>query len=72
MLGSRIDQDALMAISPNEKFAEELKKMVRYWELEFDLDKWSITGVLLDVAVDVLFETHKIDFELDDEEDDDE
>lgn len=61
-----------MAISPNEKFAEELKKMVRYWELEFDLDKWSITGVLLDVAVDVLFETHKIDFELDDEEDDDE
>ena len=62
-----------MPISPNEKFSEELKKMVRYWELEFDLDKWSITGVLLDVAVDVLFETHKIDeFDEEDEEDDEE
>jgi hypothetical protein len=62
-----------MAISPNEKFAEELRKVVKYWEIEFDLDKWSITGVMLDVAVDVLFETYRIEeeFDLDDEEDDD-
>ena len=61
-----------MPISPNEKFAEELKKMVRYWEIEFDLDKWSMTGALLDVAVDVLFGTHgmEIDLEFEDEEED--
>ena len=52
-----------MPISPNEKFAEELQKVVRYWEIEFDLDKWSITGVLLDVAVDVLFENHRLESE---------
>jgi hypothetical protein len=71
MLGSKTHQDAIMAISPNEKFADELHKMVKYWELEFDLDKWSITGVLLDVAVDVLFETNRIDFETEIEDDED-
>lgn len=43
--------------------------MIRYWQIEFDLDKWSITGVLLDVAVDVLFENESIENE---EEEDDE
>jgi hypothetical protein len=62
----------MMPISPNEKFAEELQKMVRYWEIEFDLDKWSITGVLLDVAVDVLFDNHQLPDDSDEDEDDDE
>jgi hypothetical protein len=58
-----------MPISPNEKFQEELHKMVRYWQIEFDLDKWSITGVLLDVAVDVLFENQSLDLDEVEEED---
>ena len=60
-----------MPITPGEKFAEELTKMVRYWQLEFDLEKFTVTGVLLDVAVDVLFGTHEEDHE-EDEEDDEE
>jgi hypothetical protein len=39
---------------------------------KFDLDKWSITGVLLDVAVDVLFDNHQLPDDLDEDEDDDE
>lgn len=44
-----------MPISPVEKFNQELGKMVMYWRTEFELDKFSVTGALLDTAVDVLF-----------------
>ena len=61
-----------MAISPAEKFNEELGKMVVYWRTEFDLDKFSITGALLDTAVDVLFGTLDPPGDTDDDEEDDE
>lgn len=65
-----------MPISPVEKFNQELGKMVIYWRTEFELDKFSVTGALLDTAVDVLFggldpETIDEEHEDDDEEDDD-
>jgi len=57
--------------APSDKFSEETKKLVRYWQAEFDLDHFTVVGVLLDVAVDVLFGDHD-PFTMDDEEDEDE
>ena len=65
-----------MPVTPAEKFKEELTKLVRYWEIEFELEHWTIVGVFMDLAVDITFGTHKADEEDDeddeqDEEDDD-
>ena len=61
-----------MPISPVEKFNQELGKMVLYWRTEFELDKFSVTGALLDTAVDVLFGGLEPDLNDDDDEDEDE
>ena len=59
--------------TPSDKFCEETKKLVRYWQAEFDLDHFTVVGVLLDVAVDVLFGEHDpFAFDDDDDDDDDE
>ena len=33
---------------------EEVKRQVVYWQTEFDMDKWSVAGVLFDIAMDLL------------------
>tara|TARA_R110001592_G_scaffold122620_3_gene329580 strand:+ start:20975 stop:21151 length:177 start_codon:yes stop_codon:yes gene_type:complete len=58
-----------MPVTPGEKFAEELIKMVKYWQIEFELEKFTVVGALLDVAVDVLFGNHE---DAEDEEEDEE
>ena len=46
----------------------EVQKHVNYWMTEFDLDKWQVSGVLFDIAMDRLM---VIDVD-DDEDDEDE
>tara|TARA_R110001592_G_scaffold182683_5_gene426079 strand:- start:10607 stop:10777 length:171 start_codon:yes stop_codon:yes gene_type:complete len=55
-------------ISPAEKMKMEVQKHVNYWMTEFDLDKWQVSGVLFDIAMDRLM---VIDVD-DDEDDEDE
>ena len=62
-----------------DKFREELKARIRWWATEFDLDQWTIVGVLFDAAVDALYgtDTEGIDdgdedYDYDDDEDEDE
>ena len=57
-----------MTIPPAEKFKEDLQKRLVWWETEFDLDHWAMVGVLLDVAVDLLFGSATEDEEDEDEE----
>jgi len=51
-----------------DKFKEELEARVMWWQTEFDLDHFSVVGVLMDVAVDKLFGYEPDD---DDEDEDD-
>ncbi len=67
MLGCGTGADA-MTIPPAEKFKEDLQKRLVWWETEFDLDHFAMVGVLLDVAVDLLFGSASAE---EDEEDDD-
>ena len=53
MLGCRIAEDAVVK-SPPQKMHEEVKRQVVYWQTEFDMDKWSVAGVLFDIAMDLL------------------
>ena len=53
MLGSRTAENALVK-SPSQKMQEEVKKHVAYWQMEFDMDKWQVAGVMFDIAMDVL------------------
>ena len=50
-----------------EKFREELDTRIKWWETEFDLDHFSVVGVLMAAAVDILF---GFDPDEDDDEDD--
>ncbi len=59
-----------MPITPAEKFNEELGKMVVYWMTEFELDRFSVTGALIDTSIDVLFGSLEPPKDLDDEEED--
>jgi len=63
MLGRRTDKDAFVK-TPPEKMHEEVKRQVVYWQTEFDMDKWSVAGVLFDIAMDLLMM-----IELDEEDD---
>tara|TARA_R110000824_G_scaffold367453_3_gene556612 strand:+ start:1739 stop:1939 length:201 start_codon:yes stop_codon:yes gene_type:complete len=58
--------------SAADKFKEDMEKRVQWWTTEFDLDHWSIVGVLMDVCVDQLFGMGPPDDDDDDDEDDDE
>ena len=40
--------------SPPQKMHEEVKRQVVYWQTEFDMDEWSVAGVLFDIAMDLL------------------
>ena len=53
MLGSGTSEDAVVK-SPPQKMHEEVKRQVVYWQTEFDMDKWSVAGVLFDIAMDLL------------------
>ncbi len=55
-------------ISPAQKMKMEVEKHVAYWMTEFELDKWQVSGVLFDIAMDRLM---IIDAHDDEEEDDD-
>ena len=57
-------------ISPAEKMKIEVQKHVNYWMTEFELDKWQVSGVLFDIAMDRLM-IIDVDDDDDDEEDDD-
>tara|TARA_R100001082_G_scaffold48102_1_gene25836 strand:+ start:54 stop:251 length:198 start_codon:yes stop_codon:yes gene_type:complete len=59
-----------MPITPAEKFKEALTKTVRYWEIEFELQHWTIVGVLFDLAVDIMYGSHSEDDEAEEEEED--
>ena len=52
-----------------DKFREELRARIRWWATEFDLDHWSIIGVLFDAMVDSLY---GVDIDDDDDSEDDE
>ena len=65
MLGSRISEDVAV-ITPAQKMKTELQKHVNYWQTEFDLDKWQVSGVLFEIAMDALMV-----IEIEDEHDDD-
>jgi len=68
VLECRIDYD-VMPVTPAEKFKEELTKLVKYWEVEFDMEHWTIAGVMFDLAVDVLFGSHTLSEEDEEYED---
>lgn len=63
-----------MPVTPAEKFKEEAAKMVRYWAIEFELEHWTMAGVMMDVAMDILYRdaTVTVDEDEDDEDEDDE
>ncbi len=48
--------------------------MVRYWAIEFELEHWTMAGVMMDVAMDILYReaTVTVDEDEDEEEDEDE
>lgn len=56
-------------ISPAQKMKMEVEKHVAYWMTEFELDKWQVSGVLFDIAMDRLM-IIDVDDDEDDEEDD--
>ena len=56
-------------ISPAQKMKQEVEKHVAYWMTEFELDKWQVSGVLFDIAMDRLM-IIDVDDDEDDEEDD--
>ena len=53
-------------ITPAEKMKTEVAKHTRYWMTEFDLDKWQVSGVLFDIAMDLLM---IIEVDVDEEDD---
>ena len=55
-------------ISPAQKMKMEVEKHVAYWMTEVDLDKWQVSGVLFDIAMDRLM---IIDVDDDEEDEDD-
>tara|TARA_R110002012_G_scaffold158753_4_gene320293 strand:+ start:134 stop:346 length:213 start_codon:yes stop_codon:yes gene_type:complete len=69
MLGSRISKDVAM-ITPAQKMKTELQKHVSYWQTEFDLDKWQVSGVLFEIAMDALMVIEVEDNHDDDDDDD--
>lgn len=44
----------------------EVQKHVVYWQVEFDMDKWQVAGVLFDIAMDLLM---IIEVDVDDDDD---
>ena len=70
MLVGGIEKNA-MSRNPADKFKEEVEKRVRWWQTEFELDHWSVVGVLLDVCVDQLFGMSAVDDEDEDADDED-
>ena len=70
MLERRVVENA-MSRSAADKFKEDIQKRVLWWQTEFELDHWSVVGVLMDVCVDQLFGMGSLDDD-DDEDDDDE
>lgn len=61
-----------MTITPAEKFKEEAAKMVRYWAIEFELEHWTMAGVMMDVAMDILYREATVTVDDDEDEDEDE
>ncbi len=69
MLGSRIDKDAMRTAA--DKFREDLGKRIRWWRTEFDIDHYTIAGVLMDVTIDTLVYDELLEGDSEDGEDDD-
>lgn len=55
--------------SASQKMQEDVKKHVIYWQTEFEVDKWAVAGVLIDIAMDMLMVVDADEEEEDDEED---
>jgi|TARA_Y100000004_G_scaffold6764_1_gene7682 hypothetical protein len=57
-------------LSAAEKLKNDLQRAVENFALEFDMNKWTVAGVLEEVKTDVLFESDswpQPDFDEDDE-----
>ena len=52
-MGSRASDDAM--ITPPQHLKHKLEQLVNNYALEFNMDKWTVSGVLAEVAVDILF-----------------
>ncbi len=61
-----------MPVTPAEKFKEEVAKLVRYWAIEFDMEHFTMAGVMMDVAVDILYRDSLVTVDDEDEDDEDE
>lgn len=60
-----------MPVTPAEKFKQEATKMVRYWAIEFELEHWTMAGVMMDVAMDILYREATVTVDEDEDEDED-
>jgi hypothetical protein len=69
VLGSRTDKDAMRTAA--DKFREDLGKRIRWWRTEFDIDHFTIAGVLMDVTIDTLIYDELFDEDEVEDEDDD-
>jgi hypothetical protein len=67
-LGSRTAEDAMM--TPADKLKIELAKKVAYYVAEWDMDHYTVVGVVTDVLNDIVWRTEIV--EVDEDEVDDE
>jgi hypothetical protein len=67
-MGSRASDDAM--ITPPQHLKHKLEQLVTNYALEFNMNKWTVSGVLAEVAVDILFKED--DYPNDDEDLEDE
>ena len=56
-------------ITPPQHLKHKLEQLVTNYALEFNMNKWTVSGVLAEVAVDILFKED--DYPNDDEDFDD-
>jgi|TARA_A100001515_G_C4427807_1_gene162648 hypothetical protein len=67
-MGGGVEDDAMLSAA--EKLKNDLQRAVENFALEFDMNKWTVAGVLEEVKTDVLFESDswpQPDFDEDDE-----
>tara|TARA_R100001440_G_scaffold53805_1_gene73613 strand:- start:5338 stop:5520 length:183 start_codon:yes stop_codon:yes gene_type:complete len=57
-------------ITPPQHLKHKLEQLVTNYALEFNMNKWTVSGVLAEVAVDILFKED--DYPNDDEDLEDE
>ena len=54
-MGGGVEDDAMLSAA--EKLKNDLQRAVENFALEFDMNKWTVAGVLEEVKTDVLFES---------------